>query len=199
MIFNCLAYHDSRTVRAGKVVIYRTYFTLMPYLLQPFKNMRLLLLGVLIGLSGCGVYSFTGVNTTAKSIFVGNFVNRASAGPANLGINFTEKLKEYYQRNSALNIVNKDGELAVTGNITKFQVSPVAATAQDRAAENRLTIEVEVDFVDVKNDKKNFTQTFSFYQNFPQNQTLTQVQEEKVEAILNQIVIDIFNKTVADW
>lgn len=150
-------------------------------------------------LSGCSVYTFTGVNTTAKSITITNFLNRASAGPANLGINFTEKLKEYYQRNSQLNIVNKEGELSITGNITKFLVSPVAATAQDRAAENRLTIEVELDFVNTKDDKKNFTQTFSFYDNFPQNQTLTQVQEEKVEKILNQIVLDIFNKTVADW
>ncbi len=163
------------------------------------KNKHFLLYVLMLGCVGCSVYSFTGVNTTAKSIFVGNFFNRASAGPANLGINFTEKLKEYYQRNSALNIVSKNGELSVTGTITKFQVTPVAATAQDRAAENRLTIDVEVDFVDAKNDKKNFTQTFSFYQNFPQNQTLSQVQEEKVEAILNQLVIDIFNKTVADW
>jgi hypothetical protein len=147
----------------------------------------------------CGVYSFTGVNTTAKSIFIGNFLNRASAGPANLGINFTEKLKEYYQRNSALEIVTKNGELSVTGSITKFVVTPVAATAQDRAAENRLTIEVEIDFVNAQDDKKNFTQTFSFYQNFPQNQTLSQVQDEKTEKILEQIVIDIFNKTVADW
>jgi Lipopolysaccharide-assembly len=152
-----------------------------------------------VALSGCGVYSFTGVNTSAKSIFIGNFVNRASAGPANVGINFTEKLKEYYQRNSALSIVSKDGELSVTGSITKFTVTPVAATAQDRAAENRLTVEVEVDFVNTQDDKKNFTQSFSFYQNFPQNQTLSQVQGDLVDKILDQIVIDIFNKTVADW
>ena len=160
--------------------------------------MRIFIFFLLL-LSGCGVYTFTGVNTSAKSIYIGNFLNRASAGPANLGINFTEKLKEYYQRNSPLSIVTKDGELAVTGSITKFQVSPVSATAQDRAAENRLTIEVEIDFIDSKNEKKNFTQTFSFYDNFPQNQTLSQVQGEKVEKILDQIVIDIFNKTVADW
>lgn len=161
--------------------------------------MRILFALFCFCLAGCGVYSFTGVNTSAKSIFIGNFVNRASGGPASLGINFTEKLKEYYQRNSSLNIVSKDGELSVTGSITKFQVTPVAATAQDRAAENRLSIEVEVDYTDSKNEKKNFTQNFSFYQNFPQNQTLSQVQDEKIEKILEQIVIDIFNKTVADW
>ena len=151
-------------------------------------------------LNACKVsYSFTGVNTTAKTIAVAPFINRASSGPANMGINFTEKLREYYQRNSPLSVINKNAELSITGNITGFKVSPVGTTATDRAAQNRLTIEIEIDFVNNQDEKKNFTQTFSFYSDFAQDKSVNQVQNELTEIILDQIVIDIFNKTVADW
>lgn len=150
-------------------------------------------------LSSCGVYSFSGTSTSASSIFVGNFLNRASNGPANLGINFTEKLKDYYQRNTKLDIVAKDGELNVTGNIIRYEMTPIAPTSEATAAQNRLTIAVEVDFVDAKDEKKNFKQTFSFYSDFPQNQALAQVENTKIDEIFEQIILDVFNKTVADW
>ncbi len=159
-----------------------------------------LCLGICVGgLSACGVYSFSGVNTTAETIYVGNFLNRASGGPPSLGQNFTEQLKEYYQRNSPLSIAERDGDLTVTGNIVRYEVSPIAAGGNDQANQNRLTIAVEVDFVNLKEDDKDFTQTFSFYADFPPEQTITQVENVLIDEIYEQIILDIFNKTVADW
>ena len=149
--------------------------------------------------SSCGIYSFNpGSTGSAETIAVGNFLNRSS-GPANMGITFTERLKEYYQRNTKLKLSNKEADLVVTGNIVRYQMDPIAATATDRAAQNRLTIGVEVDFVNNTDEKKNFKQTFSFYSDFPQNQTLAQVEKDKIDEIFEQIVLDIFTKTVADW
>lgn len=166
------------------------------------KKIRISLLFVfLISLQNCSVrYSFTGANTLAKTIYISNFQNRSTGGPPSLNIDFTEKLKEYYQRNSALKIMDKknEGELAVTGSITGYTMSPIAATA-DQAAQNRLTIMVEVDFVNTLEQKKNFKQNFSFYSDFPPNQSLSQVEGGKISEILEQIILDIFNKTVADW
>ncbi len=152
-------------------------------------------------LCGCGIYSFTGAYTTAESIFVGSFLNRAGNGSPSLTIDFTEKLKEYYQRNTRLKIIDleKDGQLVVTGSIVNYRLDPVAATANE-AAQNRLTIGVEVNFTNRKEPKKNFKQNFSFYKNFPPNQTLTQLEgTSDVGEILDQIIQDIFTKTVADW
>ncbi|TAE69057.1 MAG: hypothetical protein EAZ85_13505 [Bacteroidetes bacterium] len=165
--------------------------------------MKKIIIGVLLVFcfQNCSVrYSFTGANTLAKTIFVSNFQNRSTGGPPSLNIDFTEKLKEYYQRNSALRIVDKknEGELSVTGSISGYTMSPIAATA-DQAAQNRLTITVEVDFVNTLEQKKNFKQNFSFYSDFPPNQSLSQVEGGKINEILEQIILDIFNKTVADW
>ncbi len=149
----------------------------------------------------CSVrYGFTGANTLAKTIFISNFQNRSTGGPPSLNIDFTEKLKEYYQRNSSLRIMDKknEGELAVLGTILGYTMSPIAATA-DQAAQNRLTITVEVDFINTLEQKKNFKQNFSFYSDFPPNQSLSQVEGGKINEILEQIILDIFNKTVADW
>lgn len=152
-------------------------------------------------ISACKVvtYSFSGTTTDAESIFVGNFLNRAGGGPANIGIDFTERLKEYYQRNTRLEIGERNSDLLVEGNITTYELRPIAATANDQAAQNRLTIGVEIDFTDTRDDEKSFTQVFSFYSDFPQNQTLSQVEQEKIDEIFEQIILDIFNKTVADW
>lgn len=156
-------------------------------------------MALLFLLSGCGVYSFTGVTTTAKSIFIGNFYSRIAGGPPNIGQDFTEQLKEYYQRNSSLSIADESADLSVTGFISRYEVTPVAATAQDRAAQNRLTIAVEVDFVDTTDEKNSFTQTFSFYSDFPDNVTLSQVEQEKITEIFEQLVLDIFTRTLANW
>jgi hypothetical protein len=166
------------------------------------KIYNLLIISILsLFCNSCGIYSFSGINTTAKTIFVGNFQNRAGGGPPTLNIDFTERLKEYYQRNSRLAIsdAEKDGELVVLGTITQYQMTPIAATGNDIAAQNRLTIAVEVEFVNKVVEKKDFKQAFSFYADFPQNQTLTQVEAQLIENIFDQLVLDIFNKTVADW
>lgn len=151
-------------------------------------------------LSACGIYSFSGVNLEgAETISVSNFINRSGGGPPNLGQDFTEQLRDYYQRNTSLGLQNRNADLEVEGSIVTYQVTPIAATANDQAAQNRLTIGVEVKFRNNMNDKKSFEKTFSFYSDFPQNQTLAQVENEKIEEIFEQVILDIFNNTVADW
>jgi hypothetical protein len=48
-------------------------------------------------------------------------------------------------------------------------------------------------------ETKNFDQEFSFYQDFPQNQTLTQVEKGLVPKLVDQIILDLFNKIAGDW
>ncbi|TAF67341.1 MAG: hypothetical protein EAZ55_03215 [Cytophagales bacterium] len=169
-----------------------------------WKILSKITFGVLIMslLGACKInYSFTGYNTTAETLYVGSFYNIAGQGPATLGYNFTERLKEYYQQNSPLQIVNNQGEadLVIEGAIVGFTVTPIAATGNDQTAFNRLTITVNVDYKNFKEENKDFKQSFSFYADFEQRQTLTQVQDELSNRIFEQIAFDIFNKTVADW
>lgn len=152
-------------------------------------------------IESCGVYSFTGTTLSPdlKSITVGNFTLATAGGPANLALNLNERLKEYYQRYTNLKVIPNNGDLSLEGTITNYDLLAVAPTASDQAGLNRLQVTVLVRFVNNKDETKNFEQSFSFYQDFPQNQTLTQNESRLVPKILDQLVLDIFNKTAADW
>jgi hypothetical protein len=173
------------------------------FLVMKTKIFILLLLIIIHGLliAGCKVYSFTGTNlkNDLKTISIRNFVMGTAGGPINLTLTFTEKLKEYYQRNTSLKIKPNDADLLVEGTIIGYELSPVSATSSDKAALNRLTIKVEVRFVNIKNEEENFEKEFSFYQDFPQEQVLSQVENSLVPKIIDQIVLNIFTETAAQW
>jgi len=158
----------------------------------------LLLTGVI---ESCKIYSFTGTTLSSdlKTITIQNFVMNTAGGPSNLILTFTEKLKEYYQRNTNLKIKPNDADLLLEGSIIGYELTPVSATASDKAALNRLTIRVEIRFVNTKNEDESFEKEFFFYQDFPQEQTLTQVEGTLVPKILDQLVLNIFNDTAAQW
>lgn len=149
----------------------------------------------------CGIYSFSGTTLSAdlETITIQNFSMASAGGPQNLSINFNEALKEYYQRNTNLKLIPTEGDLFLGGAITRYEMTPLATTASDKAAMNRLTIAVEVSFQNILAEDENFEQEFSFYQDFPQEQSLSDVEGALVPKILDQLVLNIFTATAAQW
>jgi hypothetical protein len=146
------------------------------------------------------------VSTDAQSIQVDPFFNNTDLGPANLGPNFTNRLKDYYQRNSSLRVVPENGELQIEGTITDYRLAPIAPTSSgtpnqpDQAAFTRLTIVVKANYVDNKTPTNSFKdKSFSFYADFPNSSDLIAVQDQLERTIFDQILLDIFNATVATW
>ena len=170
----------------------------------------LLSLLLCLGLSACSVkYSFTGTNINyelVKTFSVENFFNDSGSGPANMEQRFTEALKEYYQRNTQLELVRNNGDLQFSGSIVRYSLSPQAVVSSgdpnlpDRAGQMRLTIAVEVEYVNLSNEEENKKQTFTFFQDYdPRTTTLLDVESQLVEDIFETIIQDIFTATVANW
>lgn len=137
-----------------------------------------------------------------QTLTIQNFFNDAPEGPANLGINFTERMKEYYQRNTPLKLVPESQQLDLAGSIIGYGVSPVAPSGGDvnqQAQLQRLTITVKVEYTDYVTEASTFNKNFSFFKDFGANQTLIEVEAEFVDEIFDQIVFDIFNSTYANW
>jgi hypothetical protein len=161
---------------------------------------------LLLGLSqGCGVYSFSGAATSAKTISIEPFFNNTDLAPANIGATFTNKLKDYYQQNSSLR-VTETGELHIEGIISDYRINAMAPVSTGRAEDpstaalSRLTIAVRITFEDSLEPKNNFKdRTFSFYKDFDNNLNFASIQEDLEKVIFDQILIDIFNATVANW
>lgn len=157
---------------------------------------------------GCGVYSFSGasISPDVKTISIQNFPNEATLGPSTMSVTFTEKIKDYFQQNTSLAIVDANGDLQIEGYIADYRVTPVAASASqnqnqgDFASLTRITIDVFASYVNTQNDEFDFEQKFSFFVDFDQNTTdLSSVEQQFVEDIFDQIIFDIFNASVANW
>ena len=154
----------------------------------------------------CGVYSFSGAATTAKTITIEQFFNNTDLAPANIGQTFTNRVKDYYQQNSNLKVVGQNGELHMEGVVSDYRINPIAPVSTgnvndvNTAALSRLTIAVKVSYEDGTEPKNSFKEkTFSFYRDFDNTLTFTTVQEDLEKKIFDQILIDIFNATVANW
>ncbi|WP_194776908.1 LPS assembly lipoprotein LptE [Pararhodonellum marinum] len=161
-------------------------------------------------ITSCQVnYSFTGTNINyeiTKTFSVDNFFNDSGGGPANMSQRFTEALKDYYQRNTQLELVRNNGDLQFMGAITRYDISPQAtvtsqdANIPDRAGQMRLTIAVEVEYLNTNDEEENLKRTFSFFRDYdPRSTSLLQVESDLIEFIFENIIQDIFTATVANW
>jgi hypothetical protein len=163
---------------------------------------------IMLALQGCGVYSFTGasISPDIKTLSVQFFFNNASLGPSNMSVLFTENIKDYYQQNTSLLLVDEEGDLQLEGTIDSYTLAPVAPTnnggqdVQTFTSLTRLTITVSAKYVNTKDDTFNFDKKFSFFRDFDQNtEDLNANEQEFIETIFDQIVLDIFTNSVANW
>jgi hypothetical protein len=177
------------------------------------KHIRILILFTtiisLLLLSSCLKYSLSGASTNAKSIQVDPFFNNTELGPANFGQTVTNRVKDYFQQNSSLRVVPINGELQLEGTIVTYATAPISPqastgsgvnTTPNFGAQTRLTITLRVNYVDGAEPKNSFKdRSFTFYADFDNSQDFTSVQESLEKKILDQILLDIFNATIATW
>jgi hypothetical protein len=149
----------------------------------------------------CGVYSFTGGSTgDAETVQVDFFTNSANLVEPSLSQRFTIALQDRFLRQTNLKLTDAGGDLHFEGEITQYRIIPIAATAEQTAAQNRLTIAVRVRYYNRLNEEDNFEQTFSFYSDYDGSLQLTgSVLDTAYEDIFERITQDIFNAAVAKW
>ena len=86
------------------------------------------------------------------------------------------------------------------GEITGYKINPMSATSNQTAAQNRLTITVNVRFFNNLNEADNFERSFSHYYDYGANVHLIgSALDEAFDDILERITQDIFNASVAKW
>ena len=167
--------------------------------------MKKIILSLLITttLIGCASwpYSMTGGNVgDAKTIQVDFFPNQAPLVEPALTQKFTNDLQDLFTRQTNLTLTNTNGDLHFSGEITGFRVTPMSGTAAQTAAQNRLTVTVNVRFANKLEEKDDFEKSFSFYSDFAANAQLTGgILEAALDEIVERITQDIFNATLAKW
>ena len=152
-------------------------------------------------LNGCGVYNFTGTGKIdAETFQVNYFQNNAELIEPGIERTFTLELQDIIQNQTNLNLTSQGDDLLYEGEIVEYRITPMTATADQRAAQNRLTIAVMVRFVNRKKEDDNFEKRFSFFYDFDANEQLVGSQlTAALDVIFERITQDVFNESLAKW
>ena len=152
-------------------------------------------------LRSCGIYSFSGtsIQPDVYTVNIHYFEYKALRVNPTLSNDLTEALKDQFRRLTRLEQVDEGGDLDIVGEIIGYDVKAMGVTADEVAAQNRLTVNVKIYFTNNKYPEDNLEQSFSAYADFDATQSLDAVESSICEDIIDQLVEDIFNATVAQW
>lgn len=169
-------------------------------------NKLLGLLLLMVNIEGCGVYSFTGASippgvTTFQVNFFENLAGNRPGSTVEPGLDndFTNALQDIIINQTTLNLVSEDGQLVYEGEITKYSVTPMSATAEITAAQNRLEMTVDFRFFNIKKEEDDFEKKYSFFYDFPAELQVYDVIDTAHKEIFDRITQNIFNDTLAKW
>jgi len=166
------------------------------------KHIKLILLAIIVlSINSCSVYNFTGTGKIdAKTFQVNFFQNNAQLIEPGIDRTFTLTLQDLIQNQTNLNLVKNNADLTYEGEITDYRISPMTATANQQASQNRLTIRVNVRFTNKNKESENFEKTFDFYYDYAAGQQLTgSTASTAIKAIFERITQDVFNASLAKW
>ena len=172
----------------------------MMYRPSRFLKTGLVLFIVVLSISSCKIYKFTGASVDAETVSIGNFPNLSPIQADGLSDAFVDRLRNKILRETKLNVTNASvAEVQFTGSIRDYYVNPATITGTETVAQNRLTIVIQVDYIDTKVPENSFSQSFSDGENFDANFSLIEVEDDLIDVITQRIVESIFNKAFVNW
>ena len=154
-------------------------------------------------MAGCTIsYKFNGASidyTNVKTISIKDFPNQAPLVYPPLSQQFTEGVKDIYVRQTRLSLVRDNGDLQLEGEITGYDLTPMAVKEDAYSSKTKLTITVKVRYTNRTNADEDFEQSFSAYREFDSNVMLQDVQDQLCSEIIEELADQIYNSTVANW
>lgn len=163
-------------------------------------SISLLLCTLLMPLTGCHIYSFSGASIEGKNIYIHQLENKARNVVPSLSTTLSQKIQRRILSQTGLKpVTDDDADYDISGSITAYEVTVTAAQGVQVATKNRLTISVQIDFKNRLNEKANFSQTFTRFSDFNASQMLQTVEAALIDDIGNLLADDIFNKAFVNW
>ncbi len=165
------------------------------------KNYIYLLI-ISIVLTSCRInYSFTGASLSPdmKTVNVQFFPNQAPMFQPTISNVFTEALKDKMTSQTSLELITSSADLDFQGEISNYGTSPIAIQGNETAALNRLSISVHVKFTNAKNPKLDFDKTFTEFADYESTKTLSSVEGDLIQQIVEKLTEDVFNAALSNW
>ena len=151
---------------------------------------------------GCGAYSFTGISLSSdtKTFQVNYFQNTAALIEPGIERDFTLALQDLILNQTNLDLVKSNGDIIYEGEIVEYRISPTTATSSNTAAQNRLTISINLIFTNTNDEEADFEKRFTFFYDYAGSAQLVGSQKTTaVEEIFERITQDVINASLANW
>jgi len=164
----------------------------------------IILLSVLtMVLTACSVsYKLSGTSidyTKTKSISMDKFPIRSNYVWSPMEAMFYNSLSDAYARKTKLTVLKRDGDLQLAGEIVEYSQTNKSISSEGYSAQVQLKMTVNVRFTNTKNHDEDFEQRFSATTEYESTMQLVNVQDQLVQEMIDNIVDQIFNATVANW
>lgn len=164
----------------------------------------IILLSVLtVILTACSVsYKLSGTSidyTKTKSISMDKFPIRSNYVWSPMEAMFYNSLSDAYARKTKLTVLKRDGDLQLAGEIVEYSQTNKSISSEGYSAQVQLKMTVNVRFTNTKNHDEDFEQRFSATTEYESTMQLVNVQDQLVQEMIDNIVDQIFNATVANW
>ena len=154
-------------------------------------------------LVSCSVsYKLNGASidyTKTKTIQIADFPNRAAYVWGPMAPTFNNALKDEFASHTKLQQVKRNGDLKIEGEITSYTQRNKSVSAEGYAAQTELAMTVNVRFTNTKDHTQDFERQFTATQSYETTQSLASVQQDLVQQMIDDLVDQIFNATVANW
>jgi hypothetical protein len=168
---------------------------------------KLLFIGLIMSLTtSCwptqmGFKDTGGMPEEWKSFVVQNLSIQASTCPNDYAPNLTEAIKDGIQNNSRLALATNptSAQVILSGEITGYQVNPIAIQSGDNATKNRLQVSVEFIITTTAPKAEEMRLSISRFADFNASDNLATVERGLLSTINEQIVQDILNKLMSNW
>jgi hypothetical protein len=135
----------------------------------------------------------------ATTFSVSYFQNNAQLAPPVMAGLITEAIIDKISSQTRLTLTSGTGDIHFEGEITGYDTRPEAIQSNEQAALNRLTITLNVRFMNKYDPDKDFETRFSRFQTYPSSESLAAVESRLIEQINRELVEDIFNRALVNW
>lgn len=152
--------------------------------------------------AGCGIYSFSGtsIRPDVHTITIEPVLNNAMKVNPALANDLSEALKDKFKKLTSLEQVEMDGDLILVVTVESYDVKAQGIAKDETPAQNRLTVTCKATFENVKHPEESFEKkSFAAYQDYDADLTLDEVESSLCDQIIETLVEDIFNASVAQW
>ncbi len=161
---------------------------------------QLILLTLVLSSATCSVtLDNKSIDPEIRTFYVKNFSVVASNAPVTLGEEFAEDLRQKVISETRLTYTDTNPDIEFEGRMTGFDIRPVAVQQGETSQFNELKITINVDYINNRDEEKNWNRPFSFFVNYDAESNLLDVQEDLLDEIFERLIQDIFQEAFQSW